>query len=71
MSVLNVTCKCGELVYKSTGSMSSKIRNRIVLIEDGVVSALCKSCGEKIDLPLKMEPIHYPPLYIRDMNKKS
>jgi RNase P subunit RPR2 len=59
-----VICKCTEVIVKSENGVS-KIRSKITLIKaDGIVVAVCKSCGMENELPLKAASPAGPPLIL-------
>jgi hypothetical protein len=51
-----LTCACAEHVIVKSREVSGveKVRSRVVLIHpDGHVSAICKGCGQEVNLPLR------------------
>lgn len=61
-----LSCTCGEHTVVKSQEVEGveKVRNRVVLIHpDGHVSAVCRGCGNEVQLPLRrLDP--GPDLYL-------
>jgi len=57
----SIICQCSEIIMKSDGG-TDKIRAKILLIKGGDVFAVCKKCGDEVQVPLQKSG---PPLILR------
>lgn len=65
MRIPEVKCVCSELIIKSVND-ESKIRAKIIVIKNDTVYAICKSCSQEVEIPLKVtESTVYPPLFVK------
>ena len=65
MRIPEIKCPCSELILKSVDG-TSKVRAKIIVIKDGAVYAICKSCNSEVEVPLKLtESTVYPPLFVK------
>lgn len=48
----HVVCVCSEVVMKSTDGVE-KVRAKILIIKGNSVFAVCKSCGQEVQVPLQ------------------
>ena len=47
----SIVCKCSEIIMKSQGE-TDKIRAKILLVKGDGVFAVCKKCGDEVQVPL-------------------
>ena len=47
-------CSCGELLIKSMPD-GSKLRGKVLLVKNGCLQSVCKSCGTTVDLPVTVQ----------------
>lgn len=65
MRLPQVRCSCSELIVKSDGDRS-KIRSKVLIVEDGKVYAICKGCNEAAEVPLQVDEEHvYQPIFVK------
>lgn len=49
-----LTCRCGEVVVKSTEA-ETKLRSKIVIFRKGQAVAVCKGCGMELPIPVTLD----------------
>ncbi len=59
----NVVCNCGEIIVKSQGA-GFKIRSKILIVENGSITAVCKSCGHDNRLSMTLSTPKEPKLIV-------
>ena len=63
--VPQIRCSCSELILKSVED-ESKIRSKVLIINDLGVFAVCKGCNKEVKLPLQVDKDSInPPLFIK------
>lgn len=48
-----LTCQCSEIIVKSHGDGTKKIRAKVFLVKEDGVYAVCKGCSQEVRLPLR------------------
>ncbi len=56
---MNALCcsSCGDVVIKSSNDGGTKIRSKVLVLNDKGAYAICKGCGKEIQVPLKIDDV--------------
>lgn len=58
-----IECICGEIIAKSEDGVL-KIRQKIIIVNGSGTTAICKSCGGSVPIPLVLSPSATAPALI-------
>jgi hypothetical protein len=63
-----LSCKCGELLVKSSPDGVTKVRGKIMLFKGDQGFVVCKGCGAETQIPVKLDSTELqaksPKLYV-------
>jgi len=54
----DLRCLCGEFIVKSySATGKTKIRSKVIFVQDGVVKAVCRGCNLEHSIPLVFDDV--------------